>query len=174
MEKELTPESLDLLKSVVRDFEAVSLRIKAETNTVVASGDHVEVIKHFDTLRKANDQIKQARELLTELADELSRVNIPDIFAAIKMRTGQKPPFVIEGVGRVTVSHRFSCSIITEDKKVGYEWLKDNGHGGLVIETVPAPTLGAFAKSLLEDKGEELPPDIFKVGTSPFTSITKV
>lgn len=165
--------TLQRLRQVVQDFQAVAIAIKAETGEVVKAQDHVSLIKHFNDLRLANESIKQAREMLTELAEHLSREDIPDLFAVMRDKTGQKPPFVIEGVGRVTVSHRFSCSIITEDKRVGHEWLRANGHGELVVETVNASTLAAFAKDLLETKGQELPTEIFKVGTSPYTSITK-
>jgi hypothetical protein len=172
----MTPETLDKLRIVVREFEALGLRIRAETAPVVASRDHVEVIKHFNHLRIVNERIKAAREMLSDLADELSKRDIPDIVAYVREKTGQKPPYVIEfddgSVGRVSVSHRYSCSMV--DKTSGIEWLKINGHGGLVQETVAAPTLAAFAKNLLETKGEELPPELFKVGTSPYTSITKV
>lgn len=40
-----------------------------------------------------------------------------------------------------------------------YAWLKDNGHGDIIKETVNAQTLRAFAKERIED-GEPLPPGI--------------
>jgi hypothetical protein len=176
----MTPETIQRLRDVVREFQALGLVVKAETNDVVnastANLDHVSMVKHFNSLRIANELIKGAREMLTDVADELSKRDIPDLFAMLRDKTGQKPPFVIEfsegNAGRVSVSHRFSCSMI--DKDQGIKWLKTNGHEGLVQETVNAQTLAGFAKNLLEDKGEELPPDLFKVGTSPYTSITKV
>jgi len=60
------------------------------------------------------------------------------------------------------------------DKDAGLNWLRANGHEGIIIETVNSSTLSAFAKSQLEEEGVDLPDDIFKIGTSPYTSITKV
>ena len=75
------------------------------------------------------------------------------------------------GIGRVTVSHRFSCSML--DKERGMKWLKDEGHGSIVQETVNSSTLAAFAKDITVNQGGSLPEDLFKVGTAPYTSITK-
>lgn len=159
------------LNKICADLEAIAATIRKETDEVTASGDHIAIIKHFDHTRLAVERIKAAREALHDMADYMSRVTIPDVVAAVKERTGEKPPFNIEGVGRVSVAYRFSASII--DKEKGLEWLRGNGHGGLIQETVNSSTLSAFAKDMLENQGIELPPDIFKVGTSPYTSITK-
>lgn len=164
-------ETLDWLNRITRGLEELSARVRQETNDVVKSGDHIEVIKHFDQLRIGVELIKEAREALNDMADNLSRVVIPDIVDNLKERTGEKPPFNIEGVGRVSVAYRFSCSIL--DKPKGFDWLRSHGHEGLIQETVNSSTLSAFAKNLLEVEGKELPEEIFKVGTAPYTSITK-
>lgn len=164
-------ETLDWLDRVTKGLVQVSNAIRQETNEVVASGDHIEVIKHFNLVRIAAEQIKECREALNDMSDNLSRVAIPDIIANLKERTGEKPPFNIEGVGRVTVSYRFSASMV--DKEAAFGWLRANGHEGIIQETVNSSTLSAFAKNLLETDGIELPPEAFKVGTSPYTSITK-
>lgn len=164
-------ETLEWLGRVTKGLVQVSEAIRQETNEVVGSGDHIEVIKHFNQVRLAAEEIKECREALNAMSDNLSRITIPDIIANLKERTGEKPPFNIEGVGRVTVSYRFSASMV--DKEAAFEWLRDNGHEGIIQETVNSSTLSAFAKNLLETDGIELPPEAFKVGTSPYTSITK-
>jgi len=146
----------------------VTSMVRKDTEAVLASGDVIEVIKHFDALRKAMEQIKTAREALDQLKDQLSTVSIPDMFRARDIKNMK-----IEGVGRCGVSYRFSCSIVADDKRVGHQWLKDNGYPDLVVETVNSSTLSAFAKNLLETEGKELPAEIFKTSSSPFTSITK-
>lgn len=165
-------ETLTALHEVVAALDSVTKRVSADTNEVIAGNNHVEIIKHFNDMRIATELTKAARESLTKMTDHLSKDVIPDVFKHLAETTGEKPPFVIEGVGRVTVSHRFSCSM--PDKEQGIGWLKDHGHGGIVQETVNSSTLAAFAKNLLEVEGKELPPELFKVGTSPYTSITKI
>lgn len=161
------------LAELTRRLKAITFQVVADGKAALASGDHVEVIKHFDQLRKQNDTIKEAREALSDTADLFSKVYIPDIVTDLREKSGLKPPFNIDGVGRVTVSYKWSASIIPDDKTVGHNWLKDNGHGSLVTETVNSSTLSAFAKDLTMNQGVDLPSDIFKVGTNPYTSITK-
>lgn len=167
----MTPDTIDWLERVTRGLTQVAEQIRAETNEVVATNDHVKVIKHFDHMRKASEQIKLAREALQDLTDRLSKEQIPDLFRYIREKTGEKPPFKIEGVGSVSVSNKYSCTIL--DKDAGYNWLRNNGHGGLITETVNASTLAAFAKELIEGEGKELPAELFKTGLNPYTSIRK-
>lgn len=149
---------------------SVGQMVLNDTNEVHKSGDHVELIKHFNHTRIAAEKIKEAREVLSELSDKLSREYIPDCFKELRERTGQKPPFVIDGVGRVTVSHRWSASML--DKDQGFDWLRRNDMGSIIQETVNAQTLAAYAKNRFEKEGKDLPTDIFKVGQMAFTSIT--
>jgi hypothetical protein len=162
-------DTLHSLNNTLNDLIVVARDVRVDGNEALASGDHIAIITHYDQLRKVNAQIKEAREALSEIEDSFSREHVPEALRQQRVKT-----ITIEGIGRVTVSHRFSCTIITPDKTVGHDWLKSNGHGSLVTETVNSSTLAAFAKNLLEVDGKELPADTFKVGTSPYTSITKV
>lgn len=164
-------ETYEWLTKVTAGLDKVAAQIRTETHEVLSTADHVEVIKHFDLTRKAVEQIKTAREAIAEISDRLSKEQIPDLVRDLKARTGEKPPFHIEGVGRVSVANKFSCTIL--DKELGFKWLRDKGHEGLIQETVNSSTLSAFAKQLIEDEGKELPPEIFKTGLNPYTSITK-
>jgi hypothetical protein len=155
------------LREMVRGLQIVTGQVREDTNAAVRSGDHVELVRHYRDLKDTNDLIKEAREALSEMADLLSTRDIPEAFRKAGVKTT-----TIEGVGRVTVSYRFSCSML--DKELGMAWLRSNGHEGLIQPTVNAQTLGAFAKNLIETEGKDLPDDIFKTGQSPYTSINKV
>lgn len=169
----MKPDTLAQLTRIANAFKAISAEIYQEGLQAIASGDHVEVIKHFNDLRGVNALVKEARSSLQDFEDQFSTKHIPEVFAIVREKTGQKPPYNIEGVGKVSVAHRFSCTIITPDKSIGHQWLKDNGHGSLVTETVNSSTLAAFSKDMLENRGEELPDDIFKTSLNPYTSIRK-
>lgn len=165
----MKPETLEWLTKVVRGLDAVAAEIRDETQEVLTTRNHVEVIKHYDLVRKAVEQTKVAREAIAEIGDRLSKEHIPEIFREVKAKTGEKPPFKIEGVGSVSVVNKYSCTIL--DKQLGFDWLRANGHGGLITETVNASTISAFAKELIEVDGMELPPELFKTGINPHTSI---
>ena len=76
----------------------------------------------------------------------------------------------IDDVGRVTVNQKWAASM--PDKSAGMDWLRVTGNEGLIIATVNAQTLAAFAKTQAL-AGSPLPDDIFTVGVAPFVSITK-
>lgn len=158
--------TLMLLNDVCGNLIQVAGEVRADTNSAVATNDHVEVIRHFDHLRKVNDKIKEAQAALVEMAERLSREYVPDVMRAAGIRST-----TIEGVGRVSLSNRWSCSML--DKQVGMNWLRGNGAEGLIQETVNAMTLAAYAKSLSEEQGMDLPQDIFKTSIMTYTSITK-
>ena len=140
--------------------------VRTDTAEDVAANDHVALIKHYDKVRKVTESIKEAREALDEMEKRLSREQVPEAMRAHDIKT-----ITIEGVGRVSLSNRWSCSML--DKEAGLEYLRANNAAGLIIETVNSQTLAAYAKDLSTEKGVELPADVFKTGIMTFTSITK-
>ena len=52
------------------------------------------------------------------------------------------------------------------------DWLRATGNEGIIIETVNAQTLAAFAKTQAL-AGKPLPDETFTVGVAPYTSITR-
>lgn len=154
------------LNRVVAELSRISGQIRQDTTDVVATDDHIEIIRHFNSTRKAIETIKEARTVIEELAERLSREWVPET-----MRSHGVKSITVENVGRVTISNRYSASII--DKPLAFDWLRGNEAGGIIAETVNAQTLSAFAKEFFETKGKELPDDRFKVSTMTFTSIAK-
>lgn len=159
--------TLENLQEMVRGLQIVTGQVREDTNTAVQSGDPIQLVRHFRDLRGVNETIKECRKALDEMEDLLSVRDIPDLFRLLKVKT-----MTLEGIGRTTVSYRFSCSML--DKEQGMDWLKANGHGGLIQPTVNSSTLAAFAKNMIEVEGKDLPDDIFKTSQNPYTSITKV
>jgi hypothetical protein len=154
------------LRATCNVLTNVAKQIRQETDNVVASGDHIQIIKHYDQLRQANALIKESREALGQIEEKLSREQVPDALRAHNVRT-----ITIEGVGRVSLGTRWSATM--PDKESGFDWLRHNGHGGVIIETVNAQTLGALAKEL-NSEGVELPQPTFTTNIMTYTSITKV
>lgn len=74
---------------------------------------------------------------------------------------------------RVTVSTRLYASLPAANKQRGMEWLRKNGLGDLIQETVNAQTLSATAATMMEDEGKELPEDIFSVHMKYNTSAVR-
>lgn len=154
-----------LLTQVTNGLVRVAGLVRQDTVDALKRG-HIDAIKHYYDVRNATEAIKSAREAIAEIEDQLSKQQIPDIMRAAGVKSVK-----VEGIGNVIISHRYSASML--DKDAGFKWLRDNGHDGLITETVNSSSLSAFAKSLLEDDGVEMPPEIFKVGTQAYTSIRK-
>lgn len=134
---------------------------------VLPAKDHIEIIRHYDNLRSANEVIKEARKALDEMAEQWSREFVPEAMREARVKT-----LTLEGVGRVTISHRWSASIVEGKKPEAFQWVREANDGGIIQETINSSTLSAYAKSKFEG-GVELPVHLFKVGQMAFTSITK-
>ena len=154
------------LTAICSSLQIIAGNIRDETNQVVGTNDHVAVIRHYDNLRKLTALIKESREALSNMEERLSREQVPDVMRANNIRST-----TIEGVGRVSLSSRWSASML--DKETAMNWLRESGNGGVIQETVNAQTLGALAKEL-NNEGVELPSDLFKTSVMTFTSITRV
>ena len=158
--------TITYLRSICSSLTAITNTIREETGEAVDSQDHVKVIKHYDQLRQLNALIKESREALSQIEEKLSREQVPDVMRLHNIRST-----TIEGVGRVSLGTRWSASM--PDKAAGFDWLRGNGHGGVIQETVNAQTLGALAKEL-STEGTELPNPTFTTSVMTYTSITKV
>ena len=162
----MNTQTLLKLSNICLDLTKIATEIREQTIEVVASNDHIEVIKHYDKLRQVNATIKESREVLSQIEEQLSREYVPDMLRANQIRT-----ITVEGVGRVSLGTRWSASMT--DKQSGFDWLRGNGHGGVIQETVNAQTLGALAKEL-NGEGVDLPAPTFTTNVMTYTSITKV
>lgn len=140
--------------------------VRDDTIAAVNTNDHVALIRHYAELDAGIDKIKEARKALDEIDEKLSREQVPDAMRVAGVKTT-----TVEGVGRVTIGFRWSCSLL--DKPLGFEWLRKNGHGGLIQPTIAAQSLAAWAKHEVETSGKDLPDDVFKVGQMAYTSLTR-
>jgi hypothetical protein len=141
-------------------------RSHRDTLALVEKSDIPSLVKHFASLRAEYDALKNRIDKLKKEVDDLSYNLIPTMFESQQVKT-----IKIDDVGRVTVNQKWAASM--PDKELGMGWLRGSGNGGLIIETVNAQTLAAFAKAEAL-AGKPLPESLFTVGIAPFTSITKV
>jgi hypothetical protein len=162
----MRPQTAADTERVCRYLVQVAQDIRRDTAETVATHDHIAVIKHFVQVRAAVEQIKEAREALDQMEQVLSREQVPEVMREHGIKT-----ITVEGVGRVSLSNRWSCSML--DKEAGMDWLRGTGNESLIQETVNSSTLAAFAKNMTETEGKELPADLFKTSVMTFTSITK-
>jgi hypothetical protein len=140
-------------------------RAHRDTLKVVEEGDIPTLVKHFAAVRTEYRALKEKLDDLEKEVEELSYKHIPVAFANQNVKT-----IKLDDIGRVTVNQRWTASM--SNKVAGMNWLRVTGNDGLIIETVNAQTLAAFAKTEAL-AGRPLPDETFTVGVAPYTSITK-
>ena len=127
----------------------------------------LEAVKEMERIRERLEEIKAVKTEHQEEFDLLRLGIIPGL-----MDEDEITNITIDGVGRVTLTGDVYASIPASERDRAYQWLRDNNHGGLIVETVNSGTLKAFVKGVIK-KGEELPEDMFKVTPFSRASITK-
>jgi hypothetical protein len=140
-------------------------RATRDTAEVIEQSNIPEVVTYFAELRDTVKELQAKMSLLQAHIDSLSQEMIPTLFTNQNVKT-----IKVENVGRVSVNDRWSCSMV--NKEAGMDWLRSTNNAGLIIETVNAQTLGAFAKEQALAK-KPLPQEWFKVSSTPYVSITK-
>lgn len=103
---------------------------------------------------------------LTKELDEIRLKLIPDLMNEEGIRT-----VTFDGIGRVQLAADLYVSIIG-NKEETYEWMKDNGYGGVVVEYVHPSMLKATIKEGMK-AGREFPEDKFKISPFSRASIVK-
>lgn len=127
----------------------------------------IEFARAFVALRTLKDQIEESLKPFSTLFEDVKGTRLPGKFDAAGI-----PTVNLDEGFRVTVSHSVRASIKGATKPEAYKWLRDNGLGDLVTETVNSSTLSAVAKSMAEEN-RELDPELFSVAIMPNTSVTK-
>lgn len=126
-----------------------------------------EALEHYASLKEAYDSLGATMKILYKLQQRQQYDVMPGIMINNNIRN-----YTSDRISkRFQLSTRLSCSML--DKPRGHEWLRENGQGDIIVPTVNAQTLAAFAKSYIEDTGLDLPDDIFKVHQATGVSVVK-
>lgn len=150
----------DLIRQTVKEFQAAVTELRR--------GDVQTALKVWETTREDYEALDTLRKDLNRLLEEMSRVTLPDMFTEQNTKTIS----LADISKRFTVNQRINCSMT--DKELGFKWLRENGHGGLITEVVNAQTLSAWAKRQVQDEGMDLPGDLFNITTMNYISATKI
>ncbi len=152
-----------LIGEIEEGLDAVAFQLSAEISAI-EKDKLSEVLRYFNALRTAYEQLDEQRKKIFSQLEHLSRNIIPE-----RMAEEGVTSTTLDGL-RFTVGTRTSTTIL--DKEMGYGWLQAYGHGDIIQQTVNASTLAAFARRYLEDTGRDLP-EYFKTTSMRYTSVTK-
>lgn len=159
---------LDEVTRCVKWMETLSEEIKAGITD--PKNKIAETCEGYILSNRINDSLEEGRKAIGRIVQEISYKYIPE-----RMLDEGITTFTSAALGfRVSVANRFSASIIPDKKSEAFDWLRKNDLEELIVPQVNAQTLSATARKMLEDENKELPEELFKTSTAPYTSVTKV
>lgn len=108
---------------------------------------------------KADKKILEDRLKEVNLAiEDVANYKLPQMMddAEISKQT-------IAGFGTIYRTQKVIAYCDAADREKFYAWLRDKGHGDMVIDYVFPQTVNAFAKEQMAKRGNEYFPDVLKV-----------
>lgn len=171
---QIAKREADLIKATVRLNESAEFlgRIVAVANGVLPQivgthslGQALDLFTQFEDAVSAVEKKYKEAKAIVDMAREVSfpaRLDAEDTRSTTSADTGN----------RITRTARIFASILTDKQADAFNWLRNNGLGELIKETVNSSSLSGAAKEQIEN-GKELPDDIFRVHTKDGVSITR-
>lgn len=122
-----------------------------ETHAMMAEPRLNLSITQWHETRQLEEQLKRTRAILTKLNNDIADNLMP---AQLDMNG---LAFAPHALGLVKINHHFKAAQQKGKRNEIHAWLRENGYGALIVETVNARTLAAALKEPFA-KGEEVPP----------------
>lgn len=167
--KPVLEHAADFANLLARADSLISV-IGAEAQKIQEAGDAVQYARAFVVLHHLRAKLDEFDKNYNKVYEVIKKERMPAMLEAVGMTNVP----LAEGY-RVGVSLNYRASIREGQKDAAHKWLREQGLGDLIQETVNASTLSAAAKALLEDETNprELDDTIFNCAFMPTTSVTK-
>lgn len=152
----------DMLDAIQADSEK-DAEPTGSMDRLMALADEMENLKAV--IEEQDREVKEMRKRYDELRREL----LPEEMKRVGLVNEQgKGNFTLKTGGKIHLRGDLFASIKKADQDAAFEWLRANGHGDLIKETVHPGTLKSFCKEQLEH-GANLPA---LLNAQPFTVAT--
>lgn len=123
-------DDFDLLSALEKEHEdAASSGVERVSHNGLASIAHTA-----RCIRLAEQEIEQAKESLKEKEAELRRLTdevMPSLFSELGLTS-----FTLDDGSKLEVKQTYSATPLAANRPKVYEWLRDNGYGDLIKNTV--------------------------------------
>lgn len=164
----MKPETEAACHAALEALAFATASIEFEGREAITQDNPAELVRHYADLREQAEELRAAVANLSKMEQAMSYDIIPSAFD----RAGIQNVKVV-GYGLVGLTRRWSCSFLEGKKEDGFAYLRDHGQGGMIIETVPAPTLGAWAHAVTDETGVEPPDTLFKTSIARSVSLRR-
>jgi hypothetical protein len=150
----------ELKNQMAADSEAPPEQTGSLEN-LMALAEEMEALK--DVITEMDSDLKDQRKRY----DEIRKALIPEEMERVKLvNDAGKGSFTLASGGKIHLTNDLFASYFKANEAAVFEWLKEQGHGDLIKQTVHPATLKAFAKEQTAD-GTTLPEELFNI--APFT-----
>ena len=160
--QDLLGPTTNLLGSVAADVLKALLEAKEAKEPIGA------YIRAYRMMRDWEDMLAAQLKQMKAVIEEMKLLRLPELFDQYDVKTQT----LADTGDRVSISEHVLASIRADMKERAFKWLRDNGHGSLIQETVNSSTLAAFAGTMLEEN-KEMPDEIFNVSIQQRASLTR-
>jgi hypothetical protein len=139
----------------IKALEALRIAYSATLDAVKEDGSEAtDLIQYYGSIRKAQELIGVETDKITGLSDHVKFKALPETYDRDGIRV------LTDANGdRVHITVDVLASILKDNRDAAYTWLRKNNHGDIIVEYVFPGTLSAFARTLIEETGKDLPPE---------------
>lgn len=127
----------------------------------------VTAARAFVVVHRLEAKLEEASKVLKGTFNRMKTRDIPTLFDERGL-----PNLPLEEGFRVGCNSLLYASVRGDRKDEAFEWLRAHGAEDLIVETVNASTLSAFARHLDKEENRTLPDDLFSSEYIPSTSVT--
>lgn len=160
----MKPDTQAACAAAQRALETARSLLQRDCLEAIKDNDPPNLVRFYADVGEEADVMRESLSAVAKMEKDLSYTAIPTCFDAHGIQNVR-----VQGYGLVSLVRRWSCSMI--DKEKGFAWLRANGQGGMIQETVNAMTLGAWARKEVEDEGREPPDEIFTTSINRYCSL---
>lgn len=115
-----------------------------------------EKIQKLYELRQEKEHLESMLKDVNKEKEHLEKQVIPELMDDLEITK-----LKIEGIGTMYLQSDLYYNVLAADREKAYNWLREEGHGDIISETVPYQTMRSFLKERMEE-GDTIP-DVFNV-----------
>lgn len=140
---------------------------KSEHNMLTTESSYRELAERLAELKKIITDRDNETKVFKEELEYLVKGVLP-----AKMDAEGVSTVNVKDVGRITVTNQMSVSCLSNKQPLLRQWMRENGYGELISETINPSTLKAWLKERISDC-DDYPADILDIYSYQQASLTK-
>ena len=149
------------IEEITKTIEAIGYTFTDEQKDILSGKGVVDIARVQKVVNEAVETADRLKKELQKCYDFIRYAAAPEAMDKAGVESIR-----VEGVGTVYLTSDYNISIVKDQKEVAHDWLIENGHEDVIIETVNAGTLKSIVKKHMA-AGEEPPEGVFNI--NPFT-----